>query len=84
LSEVSGVVDATIVVVIVIVRALILIMLGEVMKVVVKLEIGVSKARVYILYVRLEARVKGHIHVVIHGGLSIRQARRAERLVGGL
>jgi hypothetical protein len=51
---------------------------------VVRLEIGGSKVRVYVLYVGLEARVKGHIHVVVHGGLSIGQACRAERLVGGL
>lgn len=70
------------VVVVVIVRMLIsVVVVGEV----VRLEIGVSKARVYVLHVRLlEARVKGHIHVVVHGGLSIGQARRAERLVGGL
>lgn len=60
----------------------VVVMVGEV----VRLEIGVSETRVYVLYVRLEARVKGqvHVHVVVHGGLSIGQARRAERLVGGL
>jgi hypothetical protein len=72
------------VVVVVIVGSLMLVLLREVTKVVVRLEIGVSQARVYVLYVRLEARVKAHIHVVVHGGLSIGQACRAERLVGGL
>jgi hypothetical protein len=63
------------VVVVVIVRMLVPVM---------RLEIGVSEGRIYVLYVGLEARVKGHVHVVVHGGLSIGQARRAERLVGGL
>lgn len=72
------------VVVVVIMGSLMLVLLRNVTKVVVRLEIGVSQARVYVLYVRLEARVKGHIHVVVHGGLSIGQACRAERLVGGL
>lgn len=70
--------------VVVVARAMVSVSLGMAMEVWVRLEIGISKARVDVLEVRLEARVEGHIHVVVHGGLSIGQARRAERLVGGL
>lgn len=67
--------------------------LGVVLEVVVRLDMGSSCwARVggvevsveVRLEARWEARLKVHVHAVVHGGLSIGQARRAERLVGGL